>query len=61
MKIIPMKTLITALAIVTLMITGSAYASEDDGKADKKGILVVSFGTSMPEAKKAIDNPKSAP
>lgn len=51
-----MKTLITALAIVTLLITGSAYASEDDGKADKKGILVVSFGTSMPEAKKAIDN-----
>ncbi len=56
MGIFLMKSLIVALAMIALLVTGSAYASPHGDKADKKGILVVSFGTSMPEAKKAIDN-----
>ncbi|MDD4159660.1 MAG: sirohydrochlorin cobaltochelatase [Synergistaceae bacterium] len=51
-----MKSFIVALAMIVLVMTGSAFASAQNDKADKKGILVVSFGTSMPDAKKAIDN-----
>lgn len=51
-----MKSLIVTLAMITFLITGSAYAAPHGDNADKKGILVVSFGTSMPDAKKAIDN-----
>lgn len=51
-----MKSIILAFVIITFLVTGSAYASTTDDTANKKGILVVSFGTSMPEAKKAIDN-----
>ena len=36
--------------------SGAAYAGAPKDKPDKEGILIVAFGTSMPEAKKAIDN-----
>ncbi|ANZ46724.1 sirohydrochlorin cobaltochelatase [Cloacibacillus porcorum] len=36
--------------------SGTAFAAAPKDKPDKKGILVVAFGTSMPDAKKAIDN-----
>lgn len=42
--------------MLALTVAGTAYASAPADKPDKKGILVVAFGTSMPEAKKAIDN-----
>ena len=51
---------IIALLILTaaIMIPSVSSAHTDDGK--KSAILVVSFGTSMPEARKAIDNLVSA-
>ena len=51
-----MKAFITALILASLVMTGTAFAAAPKDKPDKKGILVVSFGTSMPEARKAIDN-----
>ena len=44
------------MLLVSAMIAGTALASEAKPKEDKQGILIASFGTSMPEAKKAIDN-----
>lgn len=42
------------MLLVSVMIAGTALAAEP--KEEKQGILIASFGTSMPEAKKAIDN-----
>ena len=47
---------LTLMLLVSAMIAGTALASEAKPKEDKRGILIASFGTSMPEAKKAIDN-----
>lgn len=47
---------LTLMLLVSVMIAGTALASEAKPKEDKQGILIASFGTSMPEAKKAIDN-----
>ena len=48
----------TALLLVLLMLIPQVSFSEEvqEGKEGKKAILVVSFGTSMPEAQRAIDN-----
>lgn len=51
-----MKSFILALVMLTLVMSGAAYAGAPKDKPDKEGILIVAFGTSMPEAKKAIDN-----
>ncbi|MEG1602174.1 MAG: sirohydrochlorin cobaltochelatase [Cloacibacillus sp.] len=51
-----MRTFIIALLLVTMAMAGTAFAAAPKDKPDKKGILVVAFGTSMPDAKKAIDN-----
>ena len=42
-----------ALMFMILALCSSVYA---EGKSEKRAILIVSFGTSMPEARKAIDN-----
>ena len=47
---------LTLMLLVSVIIAGTALASEAKPKEDKRGILIASFGTSMPEAKKAIDN-----
>ena len=44
-----------ALAVV-LIVPAASFAAHGGEQADKAGILVVSFGTSMPEARRAIDN-----
>ncbi|MBQ7562205.1 MAG: sirohydrochlorin cobaltochelatase [Synergistaceae bacterium] len=49
-----MNKFLCALVLVTLLIPASAFAADSD--SSKTAILVVSFGTSMPEARKAIDN-----
>lgn len=48
----------TALAVVLALLLSClpAYASHDGAKAPKKGILLVAFGTSVPEAKVAFEN-----
>ncbi|MCC8057107.1 MAG: sirohydrochlorin cobaltochelatase [Cloacibacillus sp.] len=51
-----MKSFVIALVMLTLVMSGTAFAAAPKDKPDKKGILVVAFGTSMPDAKKAIDN-----
>ena len=47
---------LSLMLLVSVMIAGTALASEAKPKEEKQGILIASFGTSMPEAKKAIDN-----
>ena len=47
---------LTLMLLVSVIIAGTALASEAKPREDKRGILIASFGTSMPEAKKAIDN-----
>ena len=49
------KFLSLALIIALVAVSSAAFAHGAE-KADKAGILVVSFGTSMPQARKAIDN-----
>lgn len=44
------------MLILTIAMTGSAFAMAPKDKPDKKGILIVAFGTSVPEARRAIDN-----
>lgn len=44
------------MAILSFVMAGAAFASGGKPQEDKKGILIASFGTSVPEAKKAIDN-----
>lgn len=56
MEIFIMKSFVIALVMLTLVMSGTAFAAAPKDKPDKKGILVVAFGTSMPDAKKAIDN-----
>lgn len=56
MEIIILKTFVAALLIAVLTLTGTAFAAAPKDKPDKKGILVVAFGTSVPEARKSIDN-----
>ena len=56
MEIFLMKSFVIALVMLTLVMSGTAFAAAPKDKPDKKGILVVAFGTSMPDAKKAIDN-----
>lgn len=56
METIIMKAFITALIMASIVMTGTAFAAAPKDKPDKTGILVVSFGTSMPEARRAIDN-----
>lgn len=51
-----MKTLVFTMAILSFVMAGAAFASGGKPQEDKKGILIASFGTSVPEAKKAIDN-----
>ena len=46
---------IVILILVMLSLTPQVSFA-DDKDEDKSAILVVSFGTSMPEARKAIDN-----
>ena len=49
------KTFAVILAATVIMAAGTpSFAAPV--KADKKGILIASFGTSMPQAKRAIDN-----
>ena len=51
-----MKKILALLVVLTCVLAaGRAFASGGDEMAEKKGILIVSFGTSMPEARKAID------
>lgn len=50
------KFLALLLIVSTLVIPAAAFGAHSGTVADKTGILVVSFGTSMPEARKAIDN-----
>ncbi len=49
-----MKTIAMTLVLTAAVFTGTSFATP--AKGEKKGILIASFGTSMPEAKKAIDN-----
>lgn len=44
------------MVILSFVMAGAAFASGGKLQEDKKGILIASFGTSMPEAKRAIDN-----
>ena len=51
------KVLSAFLALsVLLTIPAASLAAHGEAQADKAGILVVSFGTSMPKARRAIDN-----
>lgn len=56
MSFMKFKSLVLAIVALTLVMSSAAFAYAPKDQPDKKGILVVSFGTSMPEAKKAIDN-----
>ena len=49
-----MNKFLCALVLMILLIPVSTFAA--DTNSSKTAILVVSFGTSMPEARKAIDN-----
>ena len=50
-----MNKILSALILAVLMMTPAmSHGHEHDSK--KSAMLVVSFGTSMPEARKAIDN-----
>ena len=51
-----MKSMISCALLAALLLCPAAFASQGDKPADKSGILITSFGTSMPEARKAIDN-----
>ena len=50
-----MQKFFTALILALLLIT-PAMSSANESAGKKSAMLVVSFGTSMPEARKAIDN-----
>ena len=52
-----MQKILSALILVSLFLSPSVlFAKDKDKGEDKPAILIVSFGTSMPEARKAIDN-----
>ena len=54
--ILIMSKVITILLLAAALVFTASVCSAAPAKQDKKGILIASFGTSMPEAKKAIDN-----
>ena len=54
--ILIMSKVITILLLTAALVFTASVCSAAPAKQDKKGILIASFGTSMPEAKKAIDN-----
>ncbi|WOL39561.1 sirohydrochlorin cobaltochelatase [Pyramidobacter sp. YE332] len=49
------KSMILAVTLVAVAFSGIACAKEAK-KEEKQAILITSFGTSMPSARKAIDN-----
>lgn len=53
-----MNKVLSALLVLAVLLSLPAvsFAAHGGEQADKAGILVVSFGTSMPEARRAIDN-----
>ncbi|WP_299075708.1 sirohydrochlorin cobaltochelatase [uncultured Fretibacterium sp.] len=52
-----MKSLFAFMAFTVLFTASAAFAGpHGQEKPDRTGILIASFGTSMPEARKAIDN-----
>ena len=52
-----MKSLFAFMAFTVLFAASAAFAGpHDQENPDRTGILIASFGTSMPEARKAIDN-----
>ncbi|NLL35901.1 MAG: sirohydrochlorin cobaltochelatase [Fretibacterium sp.] len=53
-----MKSIVSCALLALLLVASPVFAAhgEGEGSADKPGILLTSFGTSMPEAKKGIDN-----
>ena len=52
-----MQKFITMLLLLMLILSPqTSYTQEEDDDPSKPAMLVVSFGTSMPEARKAIDN-----
>jgi len=52
-----MQKFLSVLILFSLFLIPSATFAENKGKdKEKSAILIVSFGTSMPEARKAIDN-----
>ena len=52
-----MQKFLSVLILISLILFPSASFAHDKGKdKEKSAILIVSFGTSMPEARKAIDN-----
>ncbi|MBQ9564156.1 MAG: sirohydrochlorin cobaltochelatase [Synergistaceae bacterium] len=50
------KVLSALLALAVFLVLPAVSFGHGEEQADKSGILVVSFGTSMPEARRAIDN-----
>ena len=52
--------LLTALAFLSLFASHGAFAAEENKKPPKKGVLLVAFGTSVPEAKTAYDQVEAA-
>ena len=53
-----MHRFLSALLVLTVLLTlpAASFAAHGDEQADKAGILVASFGTSMPQARRAISN-----
>ena len=51
-----MNKLFLSVALLALVIFPKPFVAQAADPKDKSAILVVSFGTSMPEARKAIDN-----
>ena len=51
-----MQKFLSLVLVIALVAVASAAFAHGAAKADKAGILVVSFGTSMPQARRAIDN-----
>ena len=51
-----MHKLLNAILIFVILILSPVSSFAEDEPKEKSAILVVSFGTSMPEARKAIDN-----
>ena len=51
-----MQKFLSLVLVIALVASASAAFAHGAAKADKAGILVVSFGTSMPQARRAIDN-----
>lgn len=50
------KSMLLALAFTAVALSGMSCAAPHKEKEDKQAILIASFGTSVPSARKAIDN-----